>query len=335
MKEKRWLRTAAAVLALLFLFCSVCLGEDDDFIPPSPEPPEAAGRERPTPEPTAKPDQKIIDHIHFPRELPGFHFGKDSKLLEIWFPNIKDADEAILTYDGEVCLIDCGDERAGARGTILLRQLGITWIDTVYLSHLHHDHINGLAVTDQTAKVGEVRICFDPDTTESGLNMELTAEERGIAVRRYRSGDCFNMGEDGAVRLWFMRAEDPELDMNNQSAMAKVEYRERSVLFTADVEKDGQAELAGTADPAFFRCDIVKYPHHAKSAMAESFYELLGARLAIITSVQGREDYGQQYVVAKRLPAAYTSVKGKVIHLVTDGEYWLCEYVALNDEEKR
>ena len=333
MKTGRLLKKIASVFALLLLLAGAGLGEDEDFIPPSPEPPAAGGRERPTPEPTAKPDIDVINHIHFPREYADFSFGKDSKLLEIWFPNIKDADEAILIYDGEVCLIDCGDEHAGARGTLLLRQLGVTAIDTIYCSHLHHDHINGLAVTDQTAKVREVRICFDPDTTESGLLMEQTAKERGITISRYRSGDRFTMGGDGAVTLWFIRNEDPEMDMNNQSAMTKVTYGERSILFTADVEKDGQAELAQNADPSFFSCDIVKYPHHAKNAMAEPFFALLGAKLTVITSVQGRADYGQQYVVAKRLPAAYTLVKGKCIHLATDGEYWLCEYIPLNINE--
>ena len=49
--------------------------------------------------------------------------------------------------------------------------------------------------------------------------------------------------------------------------------------------------------------------------------------MAVVTSVEGRGDAGQAALIKRGLPAAYTSVKGKYTHLVTDGEYWLCELV--------
>ena len=127
----------------------------DDFVPPSPEPPEAAKQGHPTLGPTEIPDRTVIDHVNYPKELRDFRFRRDAKLLEIWFPNIRDADAAILTFDGQVYMIDCGDEKSAARTTVLLQQLGIEKIDILFTSHLHHDHINGLALTDDVAKVGE------------------------------------------------------------------------------------------------------------------------------------------------------------------------------------
>ena len=58
--------------------------------------------------------------------------------------------------------------------------------------------------------------------------------------------------------------------------------------------------------------------------------DAVGAKLAVVTSVQGRRDSGQKYLVAKHMPAAYTSIKGQFVHLVTDGDVWLCEYVSSN-----
>ena len=144
------------------------LDEEDDFVPPSPEPPDPAKQGRPTLGPTEIPAQTVIDHVNYPKELRDFRFRRDAKLLEIWFPNIRDADAAILTFDGQVYMIDCGDEKSAVRTAVLLRQLGIDHIDIMFNSHLHHDHTNGLALTDDVAKVGEVKICFETGSTAAG-----------------------------------------------------------------------------------------------------------------------------------------------------------------------
>ena len=304
--------------------------EEDDFVPPSPEPPEPAKQGHPTLGPTEIPTQTVIDHVNYPKELRDFRFRRDAKLLEIWFPNIRDADAAILTFDGQVYMIDCGDEKSAVRTAVLLRQLGIDHIDIMFNSHLHHDHTNGLALTDDIAKVGEVKICFETGTTAAGELLEQVTTERNIPVTMYKSGDWFTMGEKGEVTLLFLRNYDPVMDMNNQSAVTVVRYKDRSILFTADMEKNGQAQMLKHVDPALLKCDILKYPHHAKSALYPEFYQVVDPKLAVVTSVQGRRDLGQSFLVANRIPAAYTSVKGQFLHLATDGEYWLAEYVSSN-----
>ena len=304
--------------------------DPEDFVPPSPEPPEPAKQGHPTLGPTEMPDRTVIDHVNYPKELRNFRFRRDAKLLEIWFPNIRDADAAILTFDGQVYMIDCGDEKSARRTTVLLQQLGIDKIDILFTSHLHHDHINGLALTDDVARVGEVKTCFETGATESGELLEQVAADRNIPISMYKSGDWFTMGEKGEVTLLFLRNYDPVMDMNNQSAVTVVRYKDRSILFTADMEKNGQAQMLKHVDPALLKCDILKYPHHAKSALYPEFYQAVDPKLAVVTSVEGRRDVGQSFLVANRIPAAYTSVKGQFLHLATDGEYWLAEYVSSN-----
>ena len=220
MKRLHGSGAAFLIAVVLILLMSTACGEGTlRILPPTPEPPEASLWIRPTPAPTEPPADIIVDHIHNPSDHPDYRFPKDAKLLEIWFPNIRDADEAILMYDGQVWMIDCGDERAASRGVLLLKQLGIEKIETLFNSHLHHDHINGLALTDDTARVEEVRICFQPDLTESGLRLIRVAEERQIPIREFKSGDIFTMG-DGAVKLLFLK--------NNESQLCK-----RLLLFSA------------------------------------------------------------------------------------------------------
>lgn len=319
-------QTAVLLAALAVLFLQAAPAEQAAVLPPSPEPP-AERVERPTPMPTPVPDQMLIDHVNHPEVYPGFRFTKDAKLLEIWIPNIKDGDEAILTFDGRVYMIDCGDDRMGAVGANLLRQLGISRVDILFCSHLHHDHINGLEATESAARVSTIRVCFPLESTDSGQRLAKVSAARGIPVMEFRHCDVYSMGQNAEVTLTFMKNNDSYLDMNNQSALTMVRYGERSILFTADMEKPGQTAMVRLVPPEMLRCDIVKYPHHGKNGLIDEFRDAMDAKLAVVTSVQGRGDPGQQYLSAIGMPAIYTYVKGKYTHLATDGTYWLCEYV--------
>lgn len=326
MKKRRLLR--AAVILVLLLTALLCTGAAEDLIPPSPEPPAAYIDGRPTPAPSPVPEETIIDHVNHPELYPGFFFARNRKLLEIWIPNIKDADEAILMYDGQVWMIDCGDVKMGNRGVPLLKQLGIKKVDILFNSHLHHDHINGLAVTNEAAKVSEVKICFDPELTESGLKLVQTAETLGIPITRYGDGDRFTMG-DGAVELLILKNNEENLDMNNQSAVTRITYGQRTILFMADMEQPGQKAMIERIGPELLKCDILKYPHHAKSDMYTPFLQAAGAKLAVATSVEGRGDAGQIAMFNRKMPMVYTAVKDQFTHLATDGEYWLIERVPI------
>jgi len=322
--EKRGLLRAAMIMILAVLL-PLYAGAAEDLIPPSPEPPNETVV-RPTPVPTAEPAETFVDHIHQPSLYPRFRFQKNKKLLEIWFPNIKDGDSAILSYDGDVWMIDCGDNKHGGQIAALLRQLGIREIGRLFISHLHHDHVLGLSATNEAAKIREILTCFPTGQTDSGVKMMWAAQRSQIPVDEYRDGDRFSMG-DGAVELLILKNDGTDLDMNNQSAVTRITYGQCTILFTADMEQPGQAAMLKRVDPELLRCDIVKYPHHGKSDLYTPFFEAMGAKMAVVTSVEGRGDPGQIALAMRGLPAAYTYLQDQYVHLVTDGEYWLCEQV--------
>jgi len=324
LKNTRRIRIFFFALTAVLLLAGTAWGEQLPV--PSPEPAAPARTDRPTPAPTEEPPDVVVDHVNQPNLMPRFAFPEGSKLLDIWIPNIKDADAAILMYDGDVYMIDCGDERAAVRTVLLIKQLGLEKIDILFNSHLHHDHIDGLAATDDAAKVKKLKICFPPALTASGVEMVETAMWHRIPVTEYKDGDVFTMG-DGAVTLQFWKCNEQELDINNQSAITKVTYGDRTILFTADVEKAGQELLLKRLGKDSLRSDILKYPHHGKVDMLMSFYNAVKAKLVVITSVANRDDSGQRFLKAREIPLVFTSVKGQFTHLVTDGHYWLCEYV--------
>ena len=290
-----------------------------------PEPPAPVRIARPEPELTpAMP--AVINCVAEPGADTGFHFRMDADLLHIWFPNIMNADEAILIFQGETWLIDCGDEKNGARGAELISRLGIERIRKLFNTHPHHDHLNGLRITDETAKVEELRICFGGASTEHMIRAVTYAEGNGIRVAEFRDGSEFAMG-DGSVTLKFWCNTDPALDMNNQSAQTLVRYGERTILFTADMERNGQASLLSRINPAGLKADLLKYPHHGKSPLDDAFLQAVNPEAAIITNKTVSDWGGVRYLSAKGVPYIYTNQAGVYLHLVTDGEHWIVEQV--------
>ena len=278
---------------------------------------------------TVPPDiPRVIDRVTDPEAEGLFQFPADARLLHIWFPNIMNADEAILIYGGDAWLIDCGDERMGTRGAELISRLGIERIGKLFNSHPHHDHLNGLKVTNRTAKVEELLICYPENATRHMKAAMKYAKANGIPVTTFTDGSEFRMG-DGAVTLTFRLPVDPEvkLDVNNRSALTMIRYGERTILFTADMEQPGQKEMLKRVPPEEFRADLLKYPHHGKSAMDADFFEAVSPVAAIVTNKAVPSWRGVKFLKKNKVPVIYTNQSGVYIHLVTDGQTWIAEKV--------
>lgn len=287
----------------------------------------------------------VIDRTADPAAVGEFSFRKDAKLLEIWFPNILNADEAILTYDGKTWLIDCGDERMGSRGAALLKLLGITEIEKLINTHPHHDHLNGLRETVKAAKVDELLFCFTPENIHHYNSLKNYKEavafagKKEIAVSSYEEGSVFTMG-DGTVKLICYANTAESLDVNNRSAQILVRYGKRTILFMADMEKPGQEAMLERVKAETFKADILKYPHHGKSEMYEAFMEAVDPKIAVITNQRVENWKGIKYLKKRQVPYVYTAVYRNVknnvkkplyLHLVTDGEHWVAERVFQED----
>ena len=184
--------------------------------------------------------------------------------------------------------------------------------------------IEGLQATNDAAPVEELLICFGEDSTDSMIKALEYARGQGISVARFADGDVFAMG-DGAVSLTFWKNGSADLDINNQSAQTMVEYGERSILFTADMERAGQAALTARIPAERLRADILKYPHHGKKTLYAPFREAVNPRIAIVTN-QKVDWEGVTAMAALNLPTYFTNRDGAYLHLVTDGKHWICEY---------
>lgn len=212
---------------------------------------------------------------------------------------------------GTAVLVDAGPE-AGPVSACLDR-LGVQRLALVVLSHLHADHIGGLAgalrgravsavalgpgrspswafdqVADATAAAGVPLVALTAGQRLSwpGLVLDVLAPLRPPAPAADRDAEV-----DGTV-------------VNNASVVLRAGTSAGRVLLTGDVELDAQADLLAAG--ADLRAEVLKVPHHGSRYTAEEFLTAVRPRVALI-SVGAGNSYGHPNGrVLDRLAAAGT-----------------------------
>jgi len=192
---------------------------------------------------------------------------------------------------GWVVLVDAGPE-AGPVDACLDR-LGVRGIALVVLSHLHADHVGGLAGALRDRAVGGVAVgpVREPDwalrdvaEAAAGTTAPLVALAAGhrlewpglvLDVLGPRHPDGFVDGEDGTA-------------VNDGSLVLRARTPAGTVLLTGDVELAAQADLL--ASGVDLRADVLKMPHHGSRYTSAAFLAAVAPR-AVLVSVGAGNRY--------------------------------------------
>jgi competence protein ComEC len=207
--------------------------------------------------------------------------------LRVTFLDVGQGDAALLELpDGAVWLIDAGGSpgardyvQASAPGRAIDRVLAaydhLARIDLAILSHPHPDHYLGLAGLE--APIGELWSAAEAPAAAPAMRTALPGFA-AIAAELAARGTRLVHPRLGVARttagveltVWAPRyqatadaapacAADPVRTVNDNSLVVTVRYRGRTILFTGDVEAEGEAELVAAG---LGHVDVVKVPHH-------------------------------------------------------------------------
>ncbi len=282
---------------------------------PSPEPTAA-------PEPTATPMPAlpvIIDRFNEPERWADFAFDPDAELLQVIFPPIRDCDAQLILCGGESLLIDCASTEFAEALINMLKRVGVTHIDTVLITHPHHDHVNGFERLCQEVSVGQLLVCFPADYNQRMKWLLDRAANNEIPVRQYGDGDVITVGK--ATLTVYLRCPET-FECNDRSAQLLMRYGDRTMYFAADIEKAGMRYLADSVTVGELTADILRYPHHGKAPLETDFHNRIVPQLCIITNKE-RDWKGQAYLKQEDVPSINTRIYGVV--LTTDGKHWLTD----------
>ncbi len=234
--------------------------------------------------------------------------------------------DAILieTPAGHRILVDGGP--GGARITQALgRALPASTrrIDLVVLTHAQDDHVSGLVEVLQRYDVGAVLTGSLPGKTAAYRAWLDELERAGVPVSAAQAGQRIELGQGARLEV-LAPAPQPlagtEDDLNNNSVVLRLVYRQASFLLTGDLEAEGEAALLDA--PFEVRSTVLKVGHHGSDgSTTQRFLDAVGPSLAVVSA--GAENMFGHPSPTTRLrlagvPLLRTDANGDV-RLETDG----------------
>jgi beta-lactamase superfamily II metal-dependent hydrolase len=246
--------------------------------------------------------------------------------LRVDFISVGQGDAALVTSPtGKVVLIDGGPREAGPALTAALRAHHVDAIDLVVLTHPHEDHLGGLITIVRTFPV---RMFMDAGFRhQSGVYNELleTLDARKVSVRKAERNRTIDLG--GGATITLLSPPDPPIahsrsDVNANSVVVRLDYREVGVLFAADAEP--QTERWLLASGARLPAQVLKVAHHGgRYSSTAKFLRAVSPQAAVI-SVGEVNEYGHPTPEAiGRLERAHARVfrtdQDGTVTLETDG----------------
>jgi competence protein ComEC len=201
---------------------------------------------------------------------------------------------------------------------------GLDRIDYLLATHADADHIDGLNDVARNFKVRTAFVARTPRDDPEYVKFAQTLRERKIPVSILGAGDKLRFGEvTASVLSPGLTSNSNAPSRNNDSIVLRLQFGERTILTTGDVEKEGEATMLDAK--ADLRADVVKVPHHgSKTSSTPAFVDATHPRLAVIsvglTSVFGHPN--KEVVDRWRTSGAEVLTTGRsgTITVTTDGK---------------
>jgi competence protein ComEC len=227
--------------------------------------------------------------------------------LEITILDVAQGDALFLAFpNGETWLVDGGrgpvEIRSGYRvgeaigRTVVipyLRARGLKHVDSVWLTHAHHDHMAGLKPVLEEFTVGSFHTGNNPPSAAyADLLDRLNAA--GIPLHTHRAGERFSVGEVSVEVLWPSDDYTPgSTPSNNDSVVLRLCRAQTCVLLPGDIEPRVEDRLAASEQE--LGATILKVPHHGgRGAGGLAFVSAVEPEVAII-SVGATNPFGHPF----------------------------------------
>ncbi len=243
--------------------------------------------------------------------------------LSAHFINVGQGDSILLQLpNNQTMLVDAGQNEASLTVVSYLQNQGIKKIDYLVATHPHADHIGGMDTVIQAFEIGKVYMPRVTTTTENFESVLRSLQAKGLKITPAKAG--LTVIDQGGLKINFLApCSSGYEDLNNWSAVLKVQFRNSSFLLTSDAQSESEQEML--ASGANLKADVLKVGHHGSySSTTPTFLKAVSPKYAVI-SVGAGNDYGHphQETLAKLVNAGvkvYRTDRDGTVIFVSDGK---------------
>lgn len=210
--------------------------------------------------------------------------------------DIGQGDASLIYTKDEVIMIDTGDVDERDRLEKLLKERNISTIDKLIITHPHADHIGGAYVVFKNVNVKEVYDNGDATTSKTYQTYLKNIKQKNIAYHQLKAGDTVDFGDGVSFKVFsptekMIKNDD---DLNNNSIVGQLRYKDFTMLFTGDSERDAEQNMVKSYGNEL-QSDVLKSPHHgSRTSSSDDYLKTVKAKDVII-SLAADNEYGHPH----------------------------------------
>lgn len=200
--------------------------------------------------------------------------------LEVCFIDCGQGDAIIIkTPAGEYMLVDGGKSEEGDNINEFLRNQGVKQLAVIVGTHPHSDHIGGLAKIINNFPVEKVylpRVTHNTTAFEAllkaikGKNLKISTACKGVEIPL-----------EGIQARFIAPVGEGYDDLNNYSAVIRIDYGDISFVLTGDAEEFSEKEMLLSGEN--LKADVLKVGHHgSSSSTCPAFLKAVAPQYAVI-----------------------------------------------------
>lgn len=201
--------------------------------------------------------------------------------LKIYFIDVGQGDSTlIVTPKNKKILIDGGEGKTNVLFQYLLDRR-INKIDYIIISHFDSDHCNGLIEIIEKMRVENIVMSKQSKESEEYKKILESIKQKNIKVSSVKAEDKIIIEKNLYIKILNPAEKFEFQDLNNNAIVAKLVYKNFSMLFTGDIEK-AEENLAKKYKNEL-KSTILKVAHHgSKTSTSEEFLKYVEPQIALI-----------------------------------------------------
>ena len=216
-------------------------------------------------------------------------------VLKIHFLDVGQAD-CIFTQlpNGQTILVDSGNNDDASVVTAYLKKQGVKKIDYLIATHPHEDHIGSMDSIIRSFQIGKIFMPKATTTTKAFEDLLLAVKAKGLKINTAKAGTV--VLNQGNLKINFVAPCGSNYDdLNNWSAVTRIQYGNNSFLLMGDAEVLSEQEILSSG--VNIKADVLKVGHHgSSSSTSSSFLKSVKPKYAVISVGTGNK-YGHPHKV--------------------------------------